>query len=114
MFFRMILFVWEFVLDLATVMRMSKREKDLEIMLLRQQLRIVEQKQARGPADTTLAESTACRFGRAAEETRTQWTNSIGSKHSLVQTGYGGRMASRHRMAEVDLPARQTAGTTTG
>ena len=49
MFFRMILFVWEFVLDLAAVMRMSNNEKDLEILLLRQQLRIVERKQPRGP-----------------------------------------------------------------
>ncbi len=48
MFFRMILFVWEFVLDLSAVMRMTKDEKDLEILLLRQQLRIVERKQPRG------------------------------------------------------------------
>ena len=44
MFFRIVLFVWEFVLDLVTVMRMTDDEKDLEIMLLRQQLRIVERK----------------------------------------------------------------------
>ena len=49
MFFRMILFVWEFMLDLAAVMRMGNDEKDLEILLLRQQLRIVERKQPRGP-----------------------------------------------------------------
>ena len=49
MFFRVLLFVWQFVLDLAAVMRMTDDEKDLEIMLLRQQLRIVERKQARGP-----------------------------------------------------------------
>jgi hypothetical protein len=42
-------FVWEFVLDLVVVMRMTNDEKDLEIMLLRQQLRIVERKQKRGP-----------------------------------------------------------------
>lgn len=48
-FFRMVLFVWEFVLDLVAVMRMAEDEKDLEIMLLRQQLRIVERKQERGP-----------------------------------------------------------------
>jgi transposase InsO family protein len=45
----MILFVWEFMLDLAAVMRMGNDEKDLEILLLRQQLRIVERKQPRGP-----------------------------------------------------------------
>jgi hypothetical protein len=42
------LFVWPFVLDLVAVLRMTDDEKDLEIMLLRQQLSIVERKQARG------------------------------------------------------------------
>ena len=32
-----------------TVSRLSDEEKDLELLLLRQQLRIVERKQARGP-----------------------------------------------------------------
>ncbi len=45
MFFRIVLFVWEFVLDLVAVMRMTDDEKDLEIMLFRQQLRIVERRQ---------------------------------------------------------------------
>jgi hypothetical protein len=49
MFFCVMLFVWQFVLDLVAVMRMTGDEKDLEIMLLRQQLRIVQRKQARGP-----------------------------------------------------------------
>ena len=49
MFFQMMLFVWQFVLDLIAVMRMTDDEKDLEILLLRQQLRIVERKQERGP-----------------------------------------------------------------
>jgi hypothetical protein len=49
MFFRMIMFVWEFVLDLVVVLGMTDDAKDLEIMLLRQQLRIVERKQRRGP-----------------------------------------------------------------
>jgi hypothetical protein len=48
-FFRVMLFVWQFVLDLFAVMRMTDDEKDLEILLLRQQLRIVERKQERGP-----------------------------------------------------------------
>jgi hypothetical protein len=45
----MVLFAWQFVLDLAAVVGMADDEKDLEIMLLRQQLRIVERKQERGP-----------------------------------------------------------------
>jgi putative transposase len=49
MFFRMILFVWDLVLDLAAISRMADDEKDLEILLLRQQLRLVERKQERGP-----------------------------------------------------------------
>jgi putative transposase len=49
MFFRVMLFGWQFLLDLIAVLRMSDDEKDLEIMLLRQQLRIVERKQERGP-----------------------------------------------------------------
>ncbi len=49
MFFRVTLFVWDFVLDLAAVSRMTDDEKDPEILLLRQQLRIVERKQERGP-----------------------------------------------------------------
>jgi hypothetical protein len=49
MFFRVMLFVWQFVLDLVAVMRLTEDEKDLEILLLRQQLRIVERKQERGP-----------------------------------------------------------------
>ena len=31
MFFRVLLFVWQFVLDLAAVMRMTDDEKDLEM-----------------------------------------------------------------------------------
>jgi hypothetical protein len=49
MFFRILLFIWEFVLDVAAVSRLTEGEKDLEILLLRQQLRIVERKQERGP-----------------------------------------------------------------
>ncbi len=49
MFFRMVTFVWAFVLDLAALSRMADSEKDLEILLLRQQLRIVERRQQRGP-----------------------------------------------------------------
>jgi len=49
MFFQIIMFVWQFVLDLVAVLGMMDDEKDLEIMLLRQQLRIMERKQERGP-----------------------------------------------------------------
>ncbi|NDJ77904.1 MAG: hypothetical protein GYB65_16770 [Chloroflexi bacterium] len=49
MYFRVMLFVWQFMLELVAVMQMTDDEKDAEIMLLRQRLRIVERKQARGP-----------------------------------------------------------------
>jgi len=49
MIFRLILFVWAFVVDRAAVSRLAEDEKDLDIMLLRQQLRIAERKQPRGP-----------------------------------------------------------------
>ncbi len=49
MVFRVILFVCEFMMGLVSVWGMRNDEKDLEIMLLRQQLRIVERKQERGP-----------------------------------------------------------------
>jgi hypothetical protein len=49
MFFRIVLFIWESVLDVAAVCRLTEGERDLEILLLRQQLRIVERKQERGP-----------------------------------------------------------------
>ncbi|HEY9756118.1 MAG TPA: integrase core domain-containing protein [Oculatellaceae cyanobacterium] len=49
MVFRVILLVWEFLLDALAVSRMTDDEKDLEILMLRQQLRIVERKQERGP-----------------------------------------------------------------
>src|SRR5574341_1505392 len=49
MFFRVVLFLWEFLLDVAAISRRTESEKDLQILLLRQQLRIVERKQVRGP-----------------------------------------------------------------
>ena len=49
MVFRIVLFIWECVLELVAVSRLTAGEKDLEILLLRQQLRIVERKQERGP-----------------------------------------------------------------
>jgi putative transposase len=49
MAFRVVLFVWEFLMDVLAVSRLSDEEKELEILLSRQQLRIVERKQERGP-----------------------------------------------------------------
>jgi hypothetical protein len=49
MFFRVTLFVSRFLLDMVALMRMTDDEKDVEIMLLRQQQQIVGRKQERGP-----------------------------------------------------------------
>ena len=47
--FRVVLFVWESLMDVLAVSRLGDEEKELEILLLRQQLRIVERRQERGP-----------------------------------------------------------------
>jgi hypothetical protein len=39
MVFRVILFLWEFLMDVLAVSRLSDEEKELELLLLRQQLR---------------------------------------------------------------------------
>src|SRR5687768_9005035 len=49
MFFRILMFIWDFGLDVLAVSRLTGDEKDLEILLLRQQLRIVDRRQRRGP-----------------------------------------------------------------
>ena len=49
MVFYVIMFLWDFLLDLVAIVSLSNDAKDLEILLLRQQLRIVERKQKRGP-----------------------------------------------------------------
>ena len=49
MIFQWLLCFWSFVVDLVVVRRMGDSEKEIEIMLLRQQLRIVERRQQRGP-----------------------------------------------------------------
>jgi len=49
MFYQVMTFLWSFLLDLVIVSRMAASEKDLEIVLLRQQLAIVERRQKRGP-----------------------------------------------------------------
>jgi hypothetical protein len=48
MIFQISLFVWEFIMDMVSISGMGSDEKDLEILLLRQQLRIAERKQERG------------------------------------------------------------------
>jgi hypothetical protein len=49
MVYWIILHFLQFVLDVITVSHLSEREKDVQILLLRQQLRIVERKQPHAP-----------------------------------------------------------------
>ncbi len=49
MVFHVIMFIWDFLLDLVAIVRLSNDAKDLEILLLQQQPHIVERKQKRGP-----------------------------------------------------------------
>ena len=49
MIYQIVLFVWSFLLDVFAISRLTDDEKDLEILLLRQQLRLVERQQVRGP-----------------------------------------------------------------
>jgi hypothetical protein len=49
MFFHLMMCFWSFILDLAAISRLTGGERDLEILLLRQQLQIVERRQQRGP-----------------------------------------------------------------
>lgn len=44
-FFRVVPFLWEFLLAMAAISRLTESEKDFQILQLRQQLRIVERKQ---------------------------------------------------------------------
>jgi putative transposase len=48
-FFQIVLFAWAFALDLVAVCRLADDVKAVEILLLRQQLRIAERRQRRGP-----------------------------------------------------------------
>jgi hypothetical protein len=49
MVFRVVLFLWECLMDVLAVRRLSDDEKNLTFLLWRQQLRIIERKQERGP-----------------------------------------------------------------
>lgn len=50
--FRILLFIWEFILDVLELVSMSAHEKDIQILLLQQQLRIAERQQKRAPSLT--------------------------------------------------------------
>ena len=47
--FRILLFIWEFILDVLELVSMSAHEKDIQILLLQRQLRIAERQQKRAP-----------------------------------------------------------------
>ena len=47
--FRIILLIWEFLLDVLGLVSMTDQDKDIQILLLQQQLRIAERQQKRAP-----------------------------------------------------------------
>jgi len=92
-------------------MRMTDDEKDLEIILLRQQLQIVERNQARGPQiprwqKVPLAGSTGERQGE-------QRARSVGGKRAVVQTRHARWLASSHCTAQMDVQTGEKAGMST-
>jgi len=50
--FHIILSIWKFLLDILELVSMSDHEKDIQILLLQQQLRIAERQQKRAPSLT--------------------------------------------------------------
>ena len=108
MFFRVMVFGWQFLLDLIAVLRMTDDEKDLEIMLLRQQLRMVERKQQRGPQiprwqKVPLA-ALAVRMKDKASNAREALAESVRLfKPDILNTH---RLASGDRVLQVDVQAR--------
>ncbi|MGB7339037.1 MAG: hypothetical protein WBC91_09115 [Phototrophicaceae bacterium] len=44
--------IWKFLLDVLELFSMSEHEKDIQILLLQQQLRIAERQQKRAPSLT--------------------------------------------------------------
>ncbi len=66
--------VFRLVLDILALWRQSDREKDIEILLLRQQLRILERKQAQPPPDFALGEAESGGADRTAQSRNRRWT----------------------------------------
>ncbi len=110
MFWFVVAQVFGFVLDLVALRGHSDREKDLEILLLRQQLRIVERKQVQRRG--------LSRWEKLSLAVLLAWFNAVSRRQrraasrsdALVSAGNGLEMASRTGAAEMDLRAcTQTA-----
>ena len=109
MVFRVVLFVWEFLMDVLAVSWLSDEEKELEILLLRQQLRIVERKQPR-VANCTVAEGAAGDVSGSAERAGKEWTDSLEASVRLFRPATVVGWHPGHRAAEMDLSAGKTPG----
>ena len=108
---RMVLYVWEFVLDVAAVSRLTEGEKDLENLLLRQQLRIVERKQERGPQIPRWQKVPLAVVAVRLKQKAQSFAPSTGGQHPVVQASHGDRLASGSGATQVDLPAEKTVRT---
>ena len=79
--FYIILFMWELLIDVLALLAMSDREKDLQILLLQQQLRIAGRRQKRAPTlprwqKVPLA-ALANKLKQIADDTKQSLTTSI-------------------------------------
>ena len=112
MVFQIIVFVWEFMMDIASISGMGSDEKDLEILLLRQQLRIVERETGTRTTNSTLAEGTTGNVGSAVEEAGKGWKSCAGRKREVVQTGNHDRLAQSNGPAKMEVQAGEQTRTT--
>lgn len=78
--FRIILFIWNFLLDILELFSMSEHEKDIQILLLQQQLRIAERQQKRAPSLTRWEKIPLAALAKKLKET------SNNAKQSLETT----------------------------
>ena len=101
MIFHLLLCFWLFVVDLVRVRRLGDREKEFELVLLRQQLRIVERRQRRGPVLARWE-----KVPLVALTARLRAGAAIGD-NAAIQARYSAQMASPARAWQVNLQAVQ-------
>ena len=94
MFYQVLAFLWSILLDLMIVSRMAGSDKDLEIVLLRQQLAIVERRQKRGPQIPRWQKVPLGSAGDALERDCAGQSGADGGQLAALQAGYGDGLAS--------------------
>ena len=113
MVFRVVLFLWEFLMDVLAVSRLSDDEKELELLLLRQQLRIVERKQERGPQIPRWQKVPLAMLAVRLKERARNGKSALEASVRLFRPTTRGWLASGHCATEMDLSTAKETGTTT-